>query len=179
MDTALVLTVIGADRTGLVEVVAAAVAEHGGNWVESRMARLAGRFAGVLRVDVPAERAGALGEALRALGGQGLQVVVEQAEGAGDVSAAGEAMTLEVLGHDRPGIVRDVARALAQRRVNVVELETTVYSAPMTGEPLFEAHVSLRLPAGADVDELRESLEAIASELMVDVRLGAGVDGQV
>ena len=50
----LVLTLIGADRPGLVESLAKRVAAHRGNWVESRMAHLAGQFAGILRVEVPA-----------------------------------------------------------------------------------------------------------------------------
>ena len=48
----LVLTLIGPDRAGLVEAVAAVVADHGGNWLESRMSRLAGQFAGILEVEV-------------------------------------------------------------------------------------------------------------------------------
>ena len=42
----LVLTVIGRDRPGLVDTLSGVVAEHGGNWEESRMAHLADRFAG-------------------------------------------------------------------------------------------------------------------------------------
>ena len=50
------MTVIGPDRTGLVDAVAALVTEHGGNWLESRMSRLGGHFAGILRVEAPEER---------------------------------------------------------------------------------------------------------------------------
>ena len=55
MQRLLVMTVIGQDRPGLVESVAALVAENGGNWLESRMSRLGGHFAGILRVEVPGE----------------------------------------------------------------------------------------------------------------------------
>ncbi len=44
----LVLTLIGPDRPGLVEAVAEPIAAHGGNWLESRMAHLAGQFAGIV-----------------------------------------------------------------------------------------------------------------------------------
>lgn len=37
----LVLTVIAQDQPGLVERLAGCVAKHGGNWLESRMARMA------------------------------------------------------------------------------------------------------------------------------------------
>ena len=39
----LVLTVIAEDQPGLVERLAGCVANHGGNWLESRMSRMASR----------------------------------------------------------------------------------------------------------------------------------------
>ena len=76
---------------------------------------------------------------------------------------------LELLGQDRPGIVREVSHALASRGVNVEELDTACSSAPMSGETLFRARARLRLPADVPEEELRETLEKLADELMVDV----------
>ena len=59
----LVLTVIAKDQPGLVERLAQCVADHGGNWLESRMSRMAGQFAGILRVAVPAKAHAELVEA--------------------------------------------------------------------------------------------------------------------
>ena len=56
MAIPLVMTIIGPDRTGLVESVARVVADHGGNWLESRMCRLGGDFAGILRIEIPADK---------------------------------------------------------------------------------------------------------------------------
>lgn len=171
MSTSLVLTVIGDDRPGLVETLARTVAEHGGNWVESRMSRLGGKFAGILLVDVIAERREGLIHALQSLGTHGLRVLVEASEkhAARDLKP----VRLELLGQDRPGIVRDVSRALAQRGVNVERLSTECVSAPMSGEILFKATAELLLPAGTKLEDLREGLETIANELMVDVTLEA------
>ena len=66
MNSSLVMTVIGPDRPGLVESIAETVASHEGNWVESRMANLGGQFAGILRVELPADKQVALLQALRA-----------------------------------------------------------------------------------------------------------------
>ena len=78
MDASLVLTILGPDRPGLVEAVSQTIAEHGGSWQESSMARLAGRFAGVLLVSIDEARAEALTTALRGLESAGLSVVVER-----------------------------------------------------------------------------------------------------
>jgi glycine cleavage system regulatory protein len=170
MTNALVLTVIGPDQPGLVEALAQTVADHGGSWESSRMARLAGCFAGILKVQVPGEGAAALFDALHALEGQGLRVVVEEARGA-DASPVFRELELELVGQDRPGIIRDIAAGLASVGVNVAELATECTPAPMSGETLFKATARLHLPDSCSEDVLREALEKIAADLMVDIAL--------
>jgi glycine cleavage system regulatory protein len=168
----IVLTLIGPDRPGLVEAVAAVIASHGGNWLESRMTHLAGKFAGILRAELPAER---VPDALRALAGleaRGLKVTTEAMPRAD--SARGGAplrMRLELVGLDRPGIVREVSQLLAQNGVNVEELVTNRVSAAMSGEMLFEARAVVAVPASTDVAALRAALDRTARDLMVDVKL--------
>jgi glycine cleavage system regulatory protein len=168
--TDLVITLIGTDRPGLVEAVAAAVAEQGGNWLEGRMAHLAGRFAGLLHVEVPEEKLAALSTALTRLEADGLRIVAEP----GAASAGGperRAMEVELLGLDRPGLVKEISRLLASRRINVEELATDVYSAPMTGDSMFRARARVGVPPDVDENELRQSLERLAHDLMVEIRL--------
>jgi glycine cleavage system regulatory protein len=168
MQIPLVLTVIGADRPGLVEKVAGLVAQHGGNWLESRMCRLGGQFAGIVRVSAPAAGRSDLARALAALGTAGLRVEVF-ADDASAAPVAGPEARLELVGQDRPGIVRQIAATLAARGVNVEELATECVSAPMSGEPLFQAKLRLRLPPACGLAELRLELERIAADLQVDV----------
>jgi glycine cleavage system regulatory protein len=168
--TDLVLTLIGPDRPGLVEAVAEAVAAHGGNWLESRMARLAGKFAGILRIEVPGDKTAALQAALAALDARGLKVVGEPSSDPLP-SAAGRALDLELVGLDRPGIVREISQLLATSGANVEELSTDRTSAPMSGEMLFQAKARVCLPSDADLASLRAALERLASDLMIEVRL--------
>ncbi len=168
MQIPLVMTVIGKDRTGLVESVARIVAEQGGNWLESRMCRLGGEFAGILRVHVPSERRASLESALFKL--TDLTVVVQPDE-SGQPPQKSQLAALEVVGQDRPGIVREISHALAAQGVNVEELTTECVSAPMSGEPLFQARAKLHLPEGLAVSALRESLEKAVSGLTVEVTL--------
>ena len=172
MRTSLVLTILGDDKPGIVERLSERIVATGANWEESRMARLAGKFAGLLRLSVDEERADALAAALRQLDTGGLKLVVERSgESAAD---AARMIQLEVLGHDHPGIVRDIARVLAHHQVNIEELETDVSSAPMSGDMLFRARASLSVPAAMTLDQLRSVLEALAGEIMVDVVLDEG-----
>lgn len=165
-----VLTLIGPDRPGLVQSVAKVVADHGGNWLESRMAHLAGQFAGVLRVEVPRERAAALAAALDRLSTEGLRIVVASPAAAAAAGSA-RALDLELVGLDRPGLVRQISDVLAAAGANVEELHTDRENAPMSGGVLFRARARVHLPAGASIESLRAACERLASDLVVDLRV--------
>jgi glycine cleavage system regulatory protein len=163
------LTCIGDDRPGLVSDLSAPINAHGASWKRSQMARLGGKFAGILLVDVPDDRADPLVADLTALKDAGLLVTLERT----DVPAEQLSLrlTLELLGADRPGIVAEISAALAGQRVGIHELSTDVREAPMAGGQLFEAQAVLEAPPSTSMDDLRAMLEAIADELMVDIRL--------
>lgn len=170
MHTSLVMTVIGPDRTGLVDTLASIIAEHGGNWLESRMSHLGGQFAGMVRVHVPASKQEALVAALKNLREQGLTVVTEVDRSAAETKSAASTI-LEIVGQDRPGIVRQISNVLARHGVNVEELDTECSSAPMSGETMFKARVKLYVPGSCNLPELRKDVEKIAQDMLVDVAL--------
>jgi len=175
MLATLVMTVIGSDRPGLVQMVAARVADHGGNWLESRMCRLGGQFAGILRVEVPSARRDELVNALRTLEVDGLRVIMH-AEGALEAIGQEDRGTLvkvAIVGNDRPGILRSVSGVFAAHGVNVEELASERVSAPMDGGMLFQARATLLIPPGVKLSAVRADLEKIAADLMVDVKLDA------
>ena len=161
----LILTVLGPDRPGLVRALSAAVAARGGSWLESRMARLGGQFAGIVLVEAPE----ALQDDLRALESEGLRITVQSGDAA-PAASAGERLTLEVVGHDRPGIVRDIAVVVAAHGVNIEELTTGVASGSFSGETLFRVTASLRAPSAEAVEAMRAGLEQLGNELMVDIQ---------
>ena len=166
MQIPLVMTVIGPDRTGLVEAVARAVADHGGNWLESRMCRLGGEFAGILRVEIPVAKKTSLLAALQKISGLTVTVRDDETKTSGKPARLTK---LEIVGHDRPGIVREITSALAHAGVNVEEFSSEVASAPMSGETLFKASARLQLPELCDLAALKRDLEKIAADLLVDV----------
>jgi glycine cleavage system regulatory protein len=167
----IVLTIVGSDRPGLVEAVAAAVARTGGNWLESRMAHLAGKFAGILRVQAPADAVPRLVAAIEQLAHADLKVTVEHGTLPAMSPGARSSLELDLVGLDRPGIVRDISGVLARLGANIEELVTDSSSAPMSGERLFRAHMRLSMPQPADVVRLRGELERFATDLMVELRL--------
>ncbi|MGV2982435.1 glycine cleavage system protein R [Microbacterium sp. AGC85] len=166
--TTLILTVAGSDRPGLVAAVADVVDTHGGNWENSQLSELAGVFAGVIQVSVTPEHQEHLTSALRAL--DGLLTVAVHA-GTDAVPAAAQPISLQILGNDRPGIVREISGVLQARGVSIEKMGTETKDAAMAGGRLFEASVTAEVPASADLDALRADLERLTSELQVDITL--------
>jgi glycine cleavage system regulatory protein len=163
------LTCIGDDRPGL---VSALISAHGASWERSQMARLAGKFAGVLLVAVDDERAEALVADLAGLKDIGLEVAVEQTDK--PVERASLRLHLQLLGADHPGIVAEISASLAGRGIGIEELSTVVREAPMAGGMLFEARALLDAPPETSTEALRSTLEALADELMVEIQLSDG-----
>ena len=164
----LVLTVLGRDHPGLVEAIASAVAGVGANWLESRMAHLAGQFAGILRVEVEQEHAASLVTALEGLKQQGLESIIHT-EPVPASSQEEPTLQLDLVGQDRPGIVREISKVLATHCVNVERFQSEQTRAAGTGQILFRASAQLRLPPGTEETNLRHALEQVAADMMVDL----------
>ena len=167
----LVLTFVGDDRPGLVSAVSERIAACGGTWLESRSARLAGKFAGILLVNVPEARASELRSSLRQLETTGLHLTVERGAAAADAQPQGRVLNLDLIGNERPGIVRDVTSVLTGLGVNIEEFASNLESAPFTGVDMFRATARLRSPDGLGIEDLRKALERLASEIMVDLTI--------
>lgn len=177
MTQALVLTFIARDRPGLVERLSEAVAKAGGNWLESRMVRLAEKFVGVARVEMPRAPSGGAIESLRAaltaLNAEGFQLTIEDASGAA-AAGGGRVMMLDLVGPDHPGIIRDISHCLAKRGISVEEMETDIRAAPMSGDLLFYATARVLVPQGVDTKALDDALRVLGNTLMVDIALAPG-----
>lgn len=169
MTTNLVLTVIGEDKPGLVESLAEVIANNSGNWLESSMSQLAGKFAGILRVNVADAEAGTLITALDGMSDQ-LKIVIERVDGEIEIESP-KMIELNLVGNDRPGIVREISHALSSLSVNVEELSTECVPAPMSSDDLFKAYAKLKTPAGLKPEVLQQELESLADDLMVEINL--------
>ena len=169
MPSTLVLIFIADDRPGLVEKLSEAVSGQGGNWLESRMSHLAGKFAGIARIEVPEEKIASFRAAIQALEAEGFHLTIEQA--AVDEPQVGSVLTLDLVGSDHPGIVRDISSCLADRGVSVEEMETDIREAPMGGGTLFYARIRARAPVDLSDEDLRADLERLSATLMIDITL--------
>ncbi len=166
----LVIAVLGPDQPGLVERISALVARHRGNWLESHLSAAGGFFGGIVHLTVPAGSVQELTSALQSLGDANLQVLVQPSTSS-PAADEGDSVEISVIGNDRPGIVNRISQAIAERGINIVELDTEYTSAPMAGHPIFTARAALELPPGVRFEDLKAELEMIANDLVVDLSL--------
>jgi glycine cleavage system regulatory protein len=171
MSTRYVIAVVGDDRPGLVEKLSTVVAEEGGSWMESRLSVLAGQFAGVALVRVADEKAEAVERRLQELADDRLQISLRRAEPTAEPRRPHHAVCLELTGQDRPGIVREITRVLRDRNVNIDDLVTERMSGAMSGGALFRAVAELQVPNDLPLERLRDDLEELGNELMVDIHV--------
>ncbi|GAA5125967.1 hypothetical protein JIN84_14875 [Luteolibacter yonseiensis] len=169
MKSYLVMTVLGTDRPGLVSSLADTVSAHGGNWLESRMARLAGQFAGIARIECDTASVDALISELQAPGNSGLTILAVREEA--EESATRRTVVVDVVGNDRPGIVKELSAAVASAGGNIEELTTGLESAPMTGQPMFRAHGIVSIPEDTESATLIAAIEGLGGDLTVDLSI--------
>lgn len=170
--TLLALTIVGPDHAGMINKIADVVTAQTGNWLESHMANLAGQFAGIVLLEVTDEKVDALTKALNAIETADLKITIATASPLKKTATTSlRTLTMELLGQDHPGIVRDITRALSDQQISIEELETSTFSGSMSGETLFSATATLSVPDAISNDHLDTMLQQISNSLMVDITL--------
>ena len=169
--TSLVVSIVGADRQGIVSSLAERAQRFGANWAASRMTRLAGEFAGMVHLEVPRENADALATSLRDLASSGLQVVVARSDGT-NVASKLRVVELELVGEDRLGIVSNLTKLLAGRGISIESIHTDIVRSGVSGKQTFKVEAHLLVPASVSVEALQHEVGSLAREMMLDIALG-------
>jgi glycine cleavage system regulatory protein len=170
MTTSIIVTLVGPDRPGLVSALSDKAVEFGANWADSVMSNFAGQFAGIVLLEVKSANADALIAALRALASPQMQISIATG-GSAAKPLPTRRLKLDLVGHDRPGIIHSISSQLAKRQISIEKLQTHIISGAMSGEQMFQMNAVLVVPQVLDEDELRHGLESLANELMVDISL--------
>ncbi|MGI1678357.1 MAG: cellulose-binding protein [Cellvibrionaceae bacterium] len=185
MKAQLLLIVVCDDRPGIVEKIAETVHANNGNWLESRLSRLSGKFAGIVQIETDAEHEQSLTEQLLELRKIDILISVEKIKDTAFSEDRSEKQTeshnknkenstsysFSIAGNDRAGIIREVSQAFSVRRINLENLSSQCTSMPHSGTPLFEASGKISVPASTDIDELSTHLDRISDELAIDIQL--------
>ena len=168
----LVVTAVGPDKVGTVEIITDVITSHRTNIEESRMARLGGEFAVIMMLSLTDEILQPLLEALQTLQEKGLTITTKRT----DLTRAFEfrgyiPYEISVIGADHEGIVYRISRYLAAEGINVEEMETHVTPAPNTGTPLFSMWAMVQAPPKLTLSQLRGKLADLGEAIDVDIEI--------
>jgi len=167
MSKSLVITFIGEDRPGIVEGISSIINDFQGEWVESRLANLSGKFTGILSVNFPESNIQKAMACLKNNPIDGISLQVEEVS-AHISDSQGECVSFEIIGHDKPGIVHSVSALLMANNATINSLESEIFDAPMTGEKLFQSDITICLVDMSKLDKLCEDLEKLGIELVIN-----------
>ncbi len=174
MKKFLVLSGIGADQTGLVDEVAAFLAERGLNIEESRMAVLGGEFALILLASGENLSVKQLRKEIKGLEkSTGLSFSLKKTAAPRGKDQPTLPFQLHAAGMDHPGIVHEITRIFHEKKINIESLETRVSAAPVSGTPVFSMKCTVSVPADIKISDLRHELEEAADDLNLDIELEA------
>ncbi|HSO20333.1 MAG TPA: hypothetical protein VLT88_12795 [Desulfosarcina sp.] len=75
---------------------------------------------------------------------------------------------------DQAGIVYKISRFLADRRINIVDLRSSVKASPESGTALYVMDIVVQIPDATPMASLEKGLSAVADALNVDIALSEG-----
>lgn len=163
----IIFTLVGQDKPGLISDLATTVCAMGGNWLGSNFSHMAGHFAGFVQIDLPVEKHQTLIDLL--IKHPDLKIHILP----GTIAAPEDqqSVQIDIMGNDKTGIVQELTQILSQFNLNIVKFDSCLESAPNWGNALFKAKVTILVSADFDLETLRQKLESVANDLMVDIEI--------
>ena len=163
----IIFTLVGIDKPGLISDLAKTVYDMGGNWLGSNFSHMAGHFAGFVQVDLPLEKHQALMERLS----EHPDLKIHLLPGITETRGEQQTVQIDIMGNDNTGIVQELTQILSQFNLNIVKFDSFLESAPNWGGALFKAKAIITVAADFDLETLRDRLESVANDLMVDIEI--------
>ena len=163
----LIITAIGSDRPGIVSELSGIITTHGGNVEESRMSRLGSDFAIIMLVSVSTDWEESLEMALKSINDLTVSTKPTQIEELGD----NKKYQIDLNGADNEGIVKVLSKYLAEKSINILEMETHISHAPVSGTPLFNLNASVSIPNDVEEKGIQSDLSQISQKLGVEIHL--------
>jgi len=149
----LIISAVGSDRPGIVSELSGTITSHGGNIEKSRMTRLGSDFTIIMLVTVDPKWEESLVIALQAI--NELSITTKGTE---PNTVAGENCQISLSGADNEGIVKVLSKYLEEKSINIIEMDTHISQAPISGSPLFNLNASVSIPGEVDGRDIQSDL---------------------
>ena len=161
----IIITATGSDRPGIVSELSNVITKHSGNVEESRMSKMGSDFAIIMLVVIHYKCEESLMQNLQSI--KNLVVSTKNTNSTSNYKS--EHYTINLLGADNEGIVKVLSEYFANKSINIIELNTHVSPAPVTGTPLFNLKTIIDLPDRININMIQTELDNISNTLGVEI----------
>jgi glycine cleavage system transcriptional repressor len=180
----LLLSAIERDRPGLVAEITGFVAQRGCNVEDSRVAVIGGHAGLLFLLSGTAAELQVVERDLpvleRSSGVRAISRRIPERPAPSPALPEPHQFVVTASAIDHVGLIHAVADTVRANSGNILELETTTESAPMTGSPLFAMRMLITLPdRHASVSRLRAALDTLARAEAMDVGVGESSESRV
>jgi len=170
MKELIVISAIGADRTGLIYDITRIIVDCGGNVLESRMSALGSEFAILLLVSGNWHTLTKLESEFKKLDANGINVTIRRTE---PRAARPDVMTysVDVVCLDQPGLVFNLAGFFSSRGIDIADVVTRNFQAAQTGAAMFNMQMVVHVPGKIHISTLREEFMELCDRMNLDAIL--------
>ena len=162
----LILTAISNDRPGIVSEISSAIIKHDGNIEDSRMIRLGSDFVITMLISIDPEKMKILDISLKSLNEYSITTKCTEL-----YNSNINTYQVDLTGADNEGIMNVLSKYLADKTINILEMDTYISTAPMSGTQLFNLFAKISIPGNIKHQEIQTDLKKISYKLGVDIDL--------
>lgn len=169
-----IMTAFGKDRAGIVADVTRLLYENSCNLEDTTMSMLADEF--TLSLLFSSQQAGIdellTKECRRLELDKGISAFIRPLQPLQiKETRSYKTCTLHIEGLDQAGIVYKTSQFLADRGLNIIQLDSAASASPQSGATLYNMTIHVQVPEELLFDQLEEELSSVADELNVDVTM--------
>ena len=165
MPEQFLVTLTGPYQPGVMNRLAALTHQYQGKWLSNKMANLEGRFAAIIKIELPSINTADLKKALADLPDIDATFHPKTSRD----SAPRHPVELKIDARDQPGLVNEITKVISAQDICIDRMSSHRISVPETGSTVFTAELSLTLPAHLGVDAVVADLEALYPHLIVRI----------
>lgn len=166
MKSTFVMTVMGPESLGIIKALAHTTHELGGTWDRSKVAKLEGRFAAIIKVAIEADRVAELKAAFEK---EFASFTFTYAEPLAEGETATKNISLEVDCKDRAGIIKDIHNLMLNLNLKVVNMDSHRYEVAEIGAAVFSAKLNLEVPENTSAESVVDEIETLYENMRVTV----------
>ncbi len=174
MTNSFIMTAFGKDRAGIVADATRLLYENDCNLQDTTMSMLADEFTLSLLFSSQQRNIEELlaKECRRLELDKGISAFVRPLLPAqAKVKNSYKTCTLRIEGLDQAGIVYKTSKFLADRKLSIIQLDSTASASPQSGATIYSMTIIVNVPENYPFNQLEDELNTVADELSVDISM--------